>query len=127
MRWQNYYLGLIALIAVSVSSNSYAISLPGDKFRPFVTTNFLFDSNFLRMSNSINPVSATGKNSVSEFMKQVATGFDLDWQVGRQHFVIDTNFNQNWFQNYTGLDYLGWNNTAQLNWEVGNDLDGEKP
>ncbi len=124
-RWQNFSLGLLVLIVESIPLNSYAVFSPDDTFKPYVSSNMLYDSNFLRMSNSVNPVAVTGKSGTNEFMKQVALGLDIDWMVGRQKIVINTNFNQNWFQNYTGLDYLGWNNTVQWNWQAGNDLQGE--
>ena len=122
---KNFLLGLIVLIVAGSPLNSYAVFSTDDTFKPFVSSNMLFDSNFLRMSNIANPIAVTGKSGTSEFMKQVAVGFDMGWIIGRQKIVIDTNFNQNWFQNYTGLNFLGWNNTAQWNWQAGNYLQGE--
>ena len=38
---------------------------------------------------------------------------------------MKANVNQNWFQNFTTLDYTGWDTLAQWNWQLGNNLDGE--
>lgn len=101
---------------------SYAVASPDDTIKPYVAFNMLYDSNFLRLSDHPDPVLDTGK---SEFLKQVAAGFDMDWTISRQHILVKANVNQNWFQNFTSLDYTGWNTQAQWNWQLGNHLDGE--
>lgn len=108
-----------------MSSNSYAVASPDDTIKPYVASSLLYDSNFLRLSDSVDPVLVTGKSDKSEFIKQVAAGFDMDWTISRQHIIIKANANQNWFQNFTSLDYTGWDTLAQWNWQVRNDLDGE--
>jgi exopolysaccharide biosynthesis operon protein EpsL len=125
MQTLKFSLRLILLAMFGVSNECIAISSLDDTFRPFVTSSILYDSNLLRMSKNIDPVAVTGKKSTSELMKQVAAGFDIDWIIGRQKIIIDTNFNQNWYQNFTGLDYFGWDNSVKWKWEVGNNLQGE--
>ena len=108
-----------------MASISYAIASPDDTVKPYVAFNMLYDSNFLRVSDN-SPVSFTGgKSDKSDFIKQIAAGFDMDWIISRQHIIIKANANQNWFQNFTSLDYTGWNTQAQWNWQMGNDLNGE--
>ncbi|MGZ8236559.1 MAG: XrtB/PEP-CTERM-associated polysaccharide biosynthesis outer membrane protein EpsL [Methylobacter sp.] len=106
-------------------SKSYAVASPDDTIKPYVASTLLYDSNFLRLSDTADPVALTGQSDKSEFVKQVAAGFDLDWTVSRQHFIVHANVNQNWFQNFTTLDYTGWDTLAQWNWQLGNNLDGE--
>ncbi len=113
------------LIGVGLSSKSHAVASPDDTIRPYVASNLLYDSNFLRLSDNVDPVAVTGKSDKSEFIKQVAAGLDMDWTISRQHIIVKANVNQNWFQNFTTLDYIGWNTQAQWNWQVRNDLDGE--
>lgn len=106
-------------------SKSYAVASPDDTIKPYVASSLLYDSNFLRLSDNVDPVLVTGKSDKSDFIKQVAAGFDMDWTISRQHIIVKANVNQNWFQNFTSLDYTGWNTQAQWNWQMGNNLDGE--
>ena len=112
---------IMLLIGGGMPNKSYAI----ESIKPYVATSMLYDSNFLRVSDNA-PVSFTGgKSDKSEFIKQVTAGFDMDWIISRQHVIIKANTNQNWFQNFTSLDYLGWNTQAQWNWQLWNYLNGE--
>ncbi len=106
-------------------SKSYAIASSDDTIKPYAAFNMLYDSNFLRVADNA-PVSFTGgKSDKSEFIKQAVAGFDMDWTVSRQHIIIKANASQNWFQNFTSLNYTGWNAQAQWNWQIGNELNGE--
>jgi exopolysaccharide biosynthesis operon protein EpsL len=115
---------LIMAIGV-MPTKSQAMSSPDDTIRPYIATNLLYDSNFLRLSDNVDPVLVSGKSDKSDFVKQVTAGFEMDWTLSRQHFIVNANINRNWFQNYTTLDYTGWDTLAQWNWQVGNDLDGD--
>lgn len=115
----------LLLMGGGLSSKSYAVASPDDTIRPYVASSLQYDSNFLRLSDSVDPVLVTGKSDKSEFIKQVAAGFDMDWTISRQHIIVKANVNQNWFQNFTSLDYTGWDTRAQWNWQVRNDLDGQ--
>ena len=94
---------------------SYAITSPDDTIKPYVAFSTLYDSNFFRRPNNVD----------SEIINKVNAGFDMDWTISRQHIIIKANANQNWFQNFTNLDYTGWDTQAQWNWQIGNHLDGE--
>lgn len=113
------------LLGGAMPNKSYAVASPDDIIKPYVASSLLYDSNFLRVSDNVDPVSATGKSDKSDFIKQVGAGFDMDWTISRQHIIVKANVNQNWFQNFTSLDYTGWNTQAQWNWQLGNNLDGE--
>ncbi|MDO9139928.1 MAG: outer membrane beta-barrel protein [Methylobacter sp.] len=102
-----------------------SIALPGDTVKPYAAFNMLYDSNFLRLSDDMDSAQLTGKNSKDDFVKQLSAGFDMDWNISRQHFIINANVNQNWFQNFTNLDYTGWDTQAQWNWQLGNNFNGE--
>jgi exopolysaccharide biosynthesis operon protein EpsL len=123
---KNRYLFSCFLLSLAgMPSKSYAVSSPDDTIKPYVASTLLYDSNFLRLSDSADPVALTGQSDKSEFVKQVKAGFDLDWTLSRQHFIVKANVNQNWFQNFTTLDYTGWDTLAQWNWQLGNNLDGQ--
>jgi exopolysaccharide biosynthesis operon protein EpsL len=120
-----YLLSCFLLLIGGMPSKSYAVASPDDTLKPFVASNLLYDSNLLRLSDTVDPVSVTGKSDKSDFIKQVRAGFDMDWTISRQHFLIKANANQNWFQNFTKLNYTGWDTQAQWNWQMGNNLNGE--
>lgn len=120
-----YLLSCFLLLLGGMPSKSHAVASPDDTVKPYIASTLLYDSNFLRLSDNTDPVPLTGQSDKSDFIKQVAAGVDVDWQVSRQHFIVKANVNQNWFQNFTFLDYTGWDTLAQWNWQLGNNLDGE--
>ncbi len=120
-----YLFTCLALLTVGgMPEKSYALASPDDTIRPYVASSLLYDSNFLRLSDSVNPVLVTGKSDKSEFIKQITAGIDTDWTVSRQHIIVKANVNQNWFQNFTTLNYTGWDTQAQWNWHIKSNLDG---
>jgi len=106
-------------------SESAAAASPDNTVKPYVALGMLYDSNFLRASDHADPLEAAGKSGKDDFIKQVSAGFDMDWTISRQHLIIKANANQNWFQNFTMLDYLGWDSQAQWDWQLGSHFDGE--
>ncbi len=94
-------------------------------FTPYVATSLLHDSNFLRFSDSVDPQLVTGKSDKSELIGQLAAGFDVDWKHSLQHVLVKANVQQNSFQNFSSLDYVGWKNLVQWNWQSQSNLSGE--
>lgn len=113
------------LIGGGMPGKGFAMASIDDTIKPYANFGMLYDNNFLRVSNNALAASSAGINDKSEFIKQLSAGFDMDWLISRQHIVVKANVNQNWFQNFTNLDYVGWNAQAQWNWQLGNDLNGE--
>lgn len=87
---------------------------------PYIASNILYDSNFFRVSDSHNTV-----NNKSEIIKQIASGLKLDWKINRQQLLVEASLNQNWFQNHSSLDYMGWKGLSKWNWQFGNQINGE--
>lgn len=117
----------VLVISGGIMDKCYALA-PLDKddtIKPYVAVDMLYDSNFLRISDDADPVAVIGENDTSEFIKQISAGLEMDWAISRQHIIIDANINQNWFQNFSSLDYIGWDTRAQWNWQIRNNLDGE--
>lgn len=125
---------LLLAIGYAMPSKSYALDTIDDTFvppftkatiKPYVATNMLYDSNFLRLSDKIDTVSLIGKTDKSEFIKQASTGFDLDWSLSKQRIIINADVNQNFFQNFSSLNYTGWKTKAKWDWKKGNFWEGE--
>ncbi|MGH8547525.1 MAG: XrtB/PEP-CTERM-associated polysaccharide biosynthesis outer membrane protein EpsL [Methylococcales bacterium] len=105
--------------------NAPAAPLPGDTFKPYVSTTLLYDSNLLRIADNLSPQVVAGKNNKDDFVKTVAGGFEMDWEVSRQHLILNAQINQSWFQNFNELDYLGWDTQAKWKWQIGNNFSGD--
>ncbi|MFI3156075.1 MAG: outer membrane beta-barrel protein [Methylococcaceae bacterium] len=119
-----YLLSCFLLLAgAGIPGKSYAVASPDDTFKPYVASTLLYDSNFLRQSDNSAPIA--GNSDKSDFIKQVKAGFDMDWTISRQHIIVKANANQNWFQNFSPLDYTGWDTQAEWDWQMGNNLNGE--
>ena len=94
-------------------------------FTPYVASSLLYDSNYLRFSDRVDPQSVTGKDDKSELIEQLAAGFDVDWKHSLQQVLVKANVQNNNFQNFSNLDYVGWKNLAQWNWQLQSKLSGE--
>lgn len=104
-----------------IPNNTYAAL--GDTISPYAAASLLYDSNYLRLSD--NAVSDQFVGDKSEFIKQLKAGFDMDWKFSKQHLIINASANQNWFQNFTSLNFTGWDALAQLNWQIRSKFNGE--
>lgn len=116
---------IIVALCLLVSINRTVAASINDTLRPYVASNLLFDSNFFRIPDSTHLSAASGQSSKSELIKQVAAGLKLDWKINQQQLLAEASLNQNWFQNSSALDYLGWSSASQWNWHFGSHLDGE--
>ena len=94
-------------------------------FTPYVASSLLYDSNYLRFSDRVDPKSVTGKDDKSELIEQLAAGFDVDWKHSLQQVLVKANVQNNNFQNFSNLNYVGWKNLAQWNWQLQSKLSGE--
>lgn len=125
MKIRYYLFCFILPVIVGLPVNSYAIASDDDTITPYVATNMLYESNLLRVPDNPGPQGLGGKKDKSDIVNQIMAGFDMDWKISNQHVIINANANKNWFQNFTNLDYTGWNTLAQWNWQLGNNFNGE--
>ena len=112
-----------AFLAMSQAATATATS--DDTFRPYVGSSLNYDDNLLRLSDDVSAQQAAGKKTKGDFIKQIRAGVDMDWQINRQHLLLKANINQNWFETYSNLDYLGHDVLSQWNWSIGSKLQGE--
>ena len=109
---------LACLIQALPLNYCLAMSDIEDSVNVYVGSNLIYDSNFLRISNHVNPTTIIGKTDTSEFLKVVTAGIDINKRYNDQLFKIKANANQNFFQNFTRLDYTGWDDLAQWDWRM---------
>lgn len=118
------YSAIMGGFCLSISQNTFATSTADDTFRPYIGTTLTYDSNLLRLADVITPEQAAGKNTKSDFIKRIRGGIDIDWRISRQQILAKLEVNQNWFQTFSELDYLGHTVEGQWNWQIGSDLNG---
>ena len=119
------WVSLLGGVYLIMSQTAIATATSDDTIRPYVGTSLSYDNNLLRLSDDVSAQQAAGKNTKADFIKQIRAGMDVDWQISRQHLVLKANVNQNWFETYSELDYLGYDILSQWNWSVGSNLQGE--
>lgn len=116
-------IGLEAMITMNASAASW--NDWNDTFKPYVATNLLYDSNFLKLSDKPDPnLDLKNVRSKGEFIKTVNAGIGVNWKVSQQEFVLNADLNYNWFQTFHDFDYFGWNVETRWNWKIGSDLEG---
>lgn len=119
------WVSLLGGVYLTMSQAAIATATSDDTFKPYVGTSLSYDNNLLRLSDEVSAQQAAGKNTKADFIKQIRAGMDVDWQVSRQHLLLKANVNQNWFETYSDLDYLGYDILSQWNWTIGSKLQGE--
>lgn len=107
-----------------ITQTALSDSSKRNTFKPYVSSSLKYDSNLLRLPENVTPQESVGKNSKSDFIKQVRAGIDIDWKLSRQQLLLKTNLNQNWFTTFDELNYLGYSVLGQWNWELGKYLNG---
>ncbi len=98
-----------------MSGDAFALGSSEKFIQPYVATNLIYDSNILRVSENVK----------DSFIERVRAGFDLDWKLNRQHFLLKGEVNHSWYQDLDELNYLGWDTLAKWDWQLGNYLSGE--
>lgn len=119
------YLAIGAATLLSIIPPAGATATPDDTFMPYAGASVRYDDNLLRLSDQRTPQQAAGKNTKSDFIKQINAGLNIDWDFNRQNLVVKTNINQNWYTNYSELDNLGYDVLGQWNWAIGNKFKGD--
>jgi exopolysaccharide biosynthesis operon protein EpsL len=119
------YPAMLGWVFLAMSQPATATATIDDTFTPYVGASIFYDSNLLRLSNSVTPQEVAGKSSTSDLIKQVSAGLNMDWAISRQHAIVKVNFNQNWFSNFTSLDYVGHDILTEWKWQAGSKVNGE--
>jgi exopolysaccharide biosynthesis operon protein EpsL len=93
-------------------------------FRPYVDYVQFHSDNMLLAPDDAFDRTLVGIEKVSDTYTRKAVGFSYDDQIGRQHLTADIDVNRTDFQNLTQLDYNGEDFSANWNWLVGHDIEG---
>ncbi len=102
-----------------------AVALWNDKLEVFVAEKITHDDNVFRRSSAVDAASVTGSSSKGDYYATTDLGLRFDVPVSRQRFLGDWTWNDNRYDEFTVLNYLGYRGRALWEWRAGNDLSGE--
>ena len=119
------YPAMLGWVFLTMSQAATATATLDDTFMPYVGASIFYDSNLLRLSNSVTPQEVAGKSSTSDLIKQVTAGLNMDYKISQQHLMLKANVNQNWFSNFTSLDYVGHDILTEWKWQASSKVNGE--
>jgi exopolysaccharide biosynthesis operon protein EpsL len=118
-------LRAVIILAGIFSPVTDAVALWNDKLELFAAERITYDSNVFRLSSGVDPATVTGSSSKGDSYATTDLGFRFDVPVSRQRFLGDWAWNDNRYNKFTELDYLGHHGRAVWEWQAGNDLSGE--
>lgn len=109
------WMGVALMGAVSAHAQE---AQPG--IHPYASLGQTYDDNLFRLSDN-NP----GYGGVrSDRSSQLQAGVQVNENIGRQMVKVQANVSRVKFQHFTQLDYNGKDAEAELNWQLGNRLQG---
>ena len=101
-----------------------AMAGEGDTFRPLVFASYGHDDNLFRVADDLEALLVLGTTNKADSYQRYGVGFDIDWQVSRQKFIVKAQSSKTRFNRYTTLDYDGNDINGEWVWQVGNRLNG---
>jgi exopolysaccharide biosynthesis operon protein EpsL len=105
---------------LSCLAGSLAQANPGDPLQVSAGVSYNHDSNLFRLSDS-NP-GYDGQRGDSS--RQTSVGLSYNQTFGRQVVSLQGNLSDVRYDHFTQLNYHGKDYQANVNWHLGNDLDG---
>ena len=114
---------------VAVSSRGFAqLVAPSEPDRPLrlnATGSVTHDSNLFRLSDVVDPATAIGSSDKADTIYRIGAGGSYELRQSRQKFILEGNLDDYKFQNFSNLDYVGYNAKSGWKWQVGNFWDGD--
>ena len=91
-----------------------------DTIFPFLATSYSYDDNLLRLDDNV-----PGYNGPrSDTSRQIQAGFLVNRPIGRQVLTGQAKWSRVSFQHFDQFNYSGKDFLADLEWHLGNHLDG---
>jgi exopolysaccharide biosynthesis operon protein EpsL len=121
-------LGLSTLIiwgrSTQAAEENVSQAAAENVFRPYVDFVQIHSDNILLAPDDASDRTLLGIPKVSDTFSRQTVGFSYDNEIGRQHLTADLGLNHTDFDQLTQLDYSGKDFSANWNWLVGHDLEG---
>jgi hypothetical protein len=90
-----------------------------DLTNPYVSVNYTYDTNLLRLDDIVPAPKTRWDQYVT-----LGVGFSSNVQVSRQRFVVEGVYNPVWYDNYSEYNYNGGNASATWHWSGTEKLTG---
>ncbi|MGK5020547.1 XrtB/PEP-CTERM-associated polysaccharide biosynthesis outer membrane protein EpsL [Janthinobacterium lividum] len=108
------------VILVCGMASSTAVAALSDTIVPFLSTSYSYDDNLLRLDDKV-----PGYNGPrSDTSRQIQAGFLVNRPFGRQILSGQAKWSRVSFQHFDQFNYSGKDFLADLEWHLGNHLDG---
>jgi len=101
-----------------------ATAAEGDTFRPVVFASYGYDDNLFRVADNAEALLVLGTTDKADSYLRYGVGFDIDWHLSRQQFIVKGQTSRTRFDRYTTLDYDGHDLSGEWRWQVGNQWNG---
>lgn len=93
--------------------------------KPYVSTNVSYDDNVFRFPSAEQANAAFGSSDMSDVVKRVDLGVNVNVKLSRQNITLVSNINESRYNRFSILDNVGKSNKLGWNWRLGNKLYGE--
>lgn len=93
--------------------------------KPYVSTNVSYDDNVFRFPSAAQANAAFGSSDMSDVVKRVDLGVNVNVKLSRQNITLVSNINESRYNRFTILDNVGKSNKLGWNWRLGNKFYGE--
>ncbi|MGZ9712316.1 XrtB/PEP-CTERM-associated polysaccharide biosynthesis outer membrane protein EpsL [Glaciimonas sp. GNP009] len=98
--------------------------LPPDTITPYAGVGVTYDNNVLRLPNAAAGQALGIGSGLSDVTRRAEVGVGLDEKIGQQHVTANADIAKVNYNRFTELDHLDKNASGNLNWHVGNHVEG---
>ncbi len=121
-RWATPATPVAAAVGVllGMAASGAAHAEISDTIHPFVSVTRSYDANLLRYADN----SPVPQDQRSDYLTQTMAGLSVDQPISRQRLTGQFKVSKVAFDRYDILDYTGKDFNADLEWHIGNNLDG---
>lgn len=92
--------------------------------KPYVSTSVVYDDNVFRFSSPDQAKAALGTNTMSDLVKQLDLGVEVNLRLSRQLVNFTSSVNENKYSRFSNLDNTGKAISLRWDWRMGNDFYG---
>ena len=92
--------------------------------KPYVSTSLNYDDNVFRFSSPDQAKAALGSSKMSDLVKQLDIGVEVNLRLSRQLVSFTSSINDNKYSRFSNLDNTGKAIGLRWDWRIGNDFYG---
>ena len=108
------------LLLLSMSSFAEGIV----DIKPYISTSLNYDDNVFRFSSPDQAKAALGSSNMSDLVKQLDLGVEVNLRLSRQLVSFTSSINENKYSRFGNLDNTGKAIGLRWDWRMGNDFYG---